>query len=317
MTLALRGGLVAAARVGGVSEDTVVNIENIVGGSAADLLTGDALANRLSGGAGADVLDGRAGVDVADYRDKTGALLVSLNGGIDSIVTVGGVAEDTLRGIETVYGGSGADTLRGDGEANYLHGGEGGDVLKGGRGRDVLDGGLGLDIADYRDKTTAVAVTLNGASNAGVTVGGVAEDTLRSIESVFGGTAVDTLTGDGLANTFRGGEGADVLRGGAGADLFVYAALSDSTVAVAGRDSLTDFAPGDRIDLRLLDANTTAAGDQAFVLGALAAGQAGRLAVTGGAGQWLVEGDVTGDGVADFAITVTSAAAPGAADFRL
>ena len=69
---------------------------------------------------------------------------------------IGGVAEDTIRNIERVYGGSGDDTLTGDGKANLFHGGG---------GEDTLDGGGGSDIADYRDKTVAVAVTLKGASN--------------------------------------------------------------------------------------------------------------------------------------------------------
>ena len=39
---------------------------------------------------------------------------MTLNGGHFVTVTVGGVAEDTIKNIENVYGGSGADTLTGD-----------------------------------------------------------------------------------------------------------------------------------------------------------------------------------------------------------
>ena len=67
-------------------------------------------------------------------------------------------------------------------------------------GNDVLDGGAGIDTADYSDKTASVAVTLNGATDATVKVGGVAEDTIRNIENVIGGSGNDTLTGDGLVN---------------------------------------------------------------------------------------------------------------------
>ena len=98
-------------------------------------------------------------------------------------MTVGGVAEDTIRNIENVIGGSGNDTLTGDGLANALFGNGGNDILKGGGGNDVLDGGTGIDRADYSDKTAAVSVTLNGATNATVKVGGVAEDTIRNIEN--------------------------------------------------------------------------------------------------------------------------------------
>ena len=135
----------------------------------------------------------------ADYSDKTAAVVVTLNGATNATVTVGGVAEDTIRNIENVIGGSGGDTLTGD-ACQCAAGGAGNDVLKGGGGNDVLDGGAGIDTADYSDKTAAVAVTLNGATNATVTVGGVAEDTIRNIENVIGGSGNDTLTGDGLAN---------------------------------------------------------------------------------------------------------------------
>ena len=62
----------------------------------------------------------------------------------------------------------------------------------------------------------------------------------------------------------NGGAGADVLTGGAGADVFRFSALTDSTVAVGGRDTIRDFVSGDKIDLHLIDANASLAGDQAF-----------------------------------------------------
>ena len=62
-------------------------------------------------------------------------------------------------------------------------------------------------------------MTLNGATNATVTVGGVAEDTIRNIENVIGGSGNDTLTGDALANSFIGGAGNDLLKGGGGNDV--------------------------------------------------------------------------------------------------
>ena len=58
----------------------------------------------------------------------------------------------------------------------------------------------GIDVGDYRDKTTAIVVTLNAAANATVNVGGVNEDTIRNIGNSYGGSAGDTLTGDALGN---------------------------------------------------------------------------------------------------------------------
>ena len=209
VAVTLNGATNATVTVGGVAEDTIRNIENVIGGSGDDTLTGDSLANvliggggndMLKGGDGNDTLDGGAGIDTADYSDKTASVAVTLNGATNATVTVGGVAEDTIRNIENVTGGSGDDTLTGDSLANVLVGGGGNDMLKGGGGNDMLDGGAGVDTADYSDKTASVVVTLNGATNATVTVGGVAEDTIRNIENVIGGSGNDTLTGDGLAN---------------------------------------------------------------------------------------------------------------------
>ena len=106
----------------------------------------------LKGGAGADTLDGGAGVDTADYRDKSGCRGRHAERRHNATVKVGGVAEDTIRNIENVIGGTAGDTLTGDGLANVLAGGAATTSLKGGRGADTLDGGAGVDTADYRDQ---------------------------------------------------------------------------------------------------------------------------------------------------------------------
>lgn len=46
-----------------LDEDTIKNIENVVGGSGNDLLNGDSAINKLNGGAGNDALKGGAGAD--------------------------------------------------------------------------------------------------------------------------------------------------------------------------------------------------------------------------------------------------------------
>src|SRR5690349_22897188 len=51
-----------------------------------------------------------------------------------------------------------------------------------------------------------------------------------------------------------------------GADTFVFTAVADSSLAA--RDTITDFQAGiDKIDLSLIDAKTTASGNQAFLFG--------------------------------------------------
>ena len=243
-------------------------------------------------------------------------MALTLDGSKAAIATIGGVAEDVVRDFEIVYSGSGADILTGDALAN---------LFRGGGGADVLDGGGGIDAADYRDKLSAVSVTLRGAGDAVVKVGGAAEDTLRNIEGIYGGNGSDALAGDALDNQFygglgndllRGAGGADLLNGGAGADRFIFVAVGDSTLAAY--DRIVDFngAEGDRIDLSYMDAIAGGADDAFTLTNAFTA--AGQIRVIGvGANLWRVEAEVTGDGKADFFLAVTSTTALTAADFLL
>ena len=185
-------------RLSGVSQKTSSATSKMSSAVRVGFLTGDGLANLIRGGAGADILDGGGGVDTADYRDKTLAVVVTLGGAAGSAVRVGSATEDTIRNFENVLGGSAGDTLTGDDLANFLGGNDGADFLAGGLGNDVLDGGAGIDSADFREKSGAISVTLNGAANAQVIVNGIAEDTLRNVENIFSGSGADTLTGDGL-----------------------------------------------------------------------------------------------------------------------
>ncbi len=202
----------------------------LIGLDGDDTLLGLAGADVLKGDAGADVLDGGAGADSADYRDRGVAVVVTLNGAINAVVTIGGVAEDIVRNVEQVYGGSAGDILTGGVTGNFLNGFNGNDVLKGGGGNDALLGSIGLDTADYRDKTQAVSVTLNANSAVILSVGGVAEDTISNIEVIYGGSAADSLTGDVIGNLFRGGGGADVIDGGGGVDAIAFRDKSAAVV---------------------------------------------------------------------------------------
>lgn len=296
-------------------------IENVVGSELNDTLTGDAGGNVLTGNAGDDSLNGQAGNDVLD----------------------GGVGYDTLygwSGNDTLVGGDGYDVLAGQSGNDSLSGGIDDDYLQGGLGNDTLDGGAGIDWAGYEDATSAVKVDLNltGLQN----TGGGGTDKLISIENVYGSPFNDTLTGDAGANilsgglgndslsggagddilnggagadTLVGGAGADRLTGGDGADRFVYVSLADSTVAAP--DIIIDFVSGsDRIDLSRIDAITGGA-DNAFVFVASFTHKAGQLMTHIVNGHYAVEGDVNGDGLADFTINVESATALKAADFIL
>jgi Ca2+-binding RTX toxin-like protein len=70
----------AQAATGGLGTDTLSSIENVLGGTFADTLTGNAGANKLYGGAGLDTVYGGAGNDVIEGGGDTDGLF----GGADS-----------------------------------------------------------------------------------------------------------------------------------------------------------------------------------------------------------------------------------------
>ncbi|MDX2012577.1 MAG: calcium-binding protein [Myxococcaceae bacterium] len=165
VTVTLGAPGVASTGNGAAMEgDSLTDLENVVGGSGADTLTGNSLANRLTGGAGADTLSGGdgddvfdegaaangadviaggGGIDRVDYSARTTALTVSLDGTANDGAASEG--DDVEADVERVDGGSGNDTLTGNADANELNGNGGDDTLSGLGGRDVLSGGPGND----------------------------------------------------------------------------------------------------------------------------------------------------------------------------
>ncbi|MET3582206.1 Ca2+-binding RTX toxin-like protein, partial [Mesorhizobium robiniae] len=193
----------------GVNEDTIKNIENVTGGSAADALNGDGLANTLIGnagndilkgfagndtfvgGAGNDTMDGGTGLDTVDYsldvragatHGITANLLAAAQGGLAADTVIGSFGDtDHVPNIRNLIGTQFADTILGGGRANVLQGGAGNDVIDGEGGSDTLTGGTGND-------TFAFHLQSGGGGGGGIdtiTDFSVADDTFRLENSVF------------------------------------------------------------------------------------------------------------------------------------
>jgi Ca2+-binding RTX toxin-like protein len=174
---------------------SILGIENVTGGSGADLLTGDDTGNILSGGAGNDTLvgglgndtlTGGAGTDTASYSGDTDSLFISLATGTMQRGLASNPVEHVLVTIENVSSGSGHDGITGNTAANLLDGGGGNDTMSGGSGNDTLLGGDGNDAL----------------------VGGVGND------SINGGAGDDVITynfGNGTDVLVDGSSGTDVL----------------------------------------------------------------------------------------------------------
>jgi Ca2+-binding RTX toxin-like protein len=240
----LDGAFESTILVGVSLEDTLVNIENLLGGTVSDRLTGDGFANKLSGNGGADQLQGMAGLDTLDggtgndfaiYSDKSGVVSVQLDGANFAQVSLNGLLEDNIRNIENVQGGSGNDILFGDGLANQLLGEGGKDKISGGIGDDQLFGG---------DETD----TITGDENNDTIHGDNGDDFLG------GDAGDDHIFGDANNDQINGGLGLDELDGGTGVDTLSYVERTgrlrielrngaDSTVTIDGavEDTIRNF----------------------------------------------------------------------------
>ncbi len=304
----------------------------IIAGNTGGAVNGTGGNDLIVAGAGDDVVVGGGGSDTLSYNSATSGVKLGLAAGPQKTQ---GSGIDSLTGVQNLVGSAFGDTFKGDPGANMLLGGGGtdtvdgrggDDLIAGGAGKDTLVGGSGIDTVSYFDATAKVTVSL-ALTTAQIT-GGAGTDTLSGFENLIGSDFGDSLAGDGKANmicgglgndTLTGGGGADTLYGGAGADIFVFLSLTDSKTTVSGQDQVMDFssAQSDKIDLSAIDANTSAAGDNAFVLAASFTHTKGQLISTAKTGGYLVQGDVNGDGLADFALFVHAATPLTAADFIL
>jgi Ca2+-binding RTX toxin-like protein len=276
------------------------NIENFTGTSAgAQGVYGNALDNVIRMGAGGDlvVLDG-GGNDRVD------------GGGGNDFLYFGGA----FAAGDRADGGAGSDTVALLGNYALAFGAD--DLVSIERlavyssGNAAAPNGYSLVMHDGNvaagTKLTVVAQSLLAGETlmfdgAAETDGGF---------NVRAGRGDDTITGGAGADTVWGNLGADTLKGGAGADVFEYRAAAESTAA--SRDTILDFAKGDKINLGGIDADGDAANGNskfAFIGGAAFSGTAGELRVSQDpnlAHAWLVEGDTDGDRVADFSLIVVA-----------
>lgn len=204
--------------VGGIAEDTIDDIESIIGGSAADSLRGNQSDNVFRGREGDDVLYAFGGND-------------DVQGGAGNDRLAGGLGTDTLRG------GSGDDT--------YINPRAGEDTVieSDNGGIDTIQSDISFSLRDIAnverlDLTGTADIDATGSDNHDFISGNAGDNRL------FGGVGRDTINAGAGDDTLIGGKGNDRLSGGEGADVFVFAQ------SVTNVDLIKDFSVAeDRFDL--------------------------------------------------------------------
>lgn len=172
----------------------------------------------------------------------------------------------------------------------------------------ATDANGGTSEQTFKLNVTDKIESIKGSAKSETLNGGIGADRLLGMDgndSLFGGIGNDILIGGG---------GGDKLHGGAGADKFAFETVQDSFGSNAKtRDSIFDFSSleKDRIDLSSIDANTNAAGNQAFTFIGNSAfhGKAGELRFEKKASDTYIYADVNGDKKADLTIHLDDAVA--------
>jgi Ca2+-binding RTX toxin-like protein len=191
----------------GLSEDDLINIEDLQGSRFDDLLVGNDEKNIIFGMDGNDTIYGGAGNDI-------------LNG---------------VGGNDVVYGGEGDD---------HLLGGDG-DLLQGGAGADIIDGG-DSDFAVYTDSKEAVFIDLSETAPQ-ARGGDAEGDKLNFINHIIGSDYGDEIMGNWSDNILIGGGGDDTLRGYEGDDTLMGGNGDDTLKGGNGDDTLIGDAGADRM----------------------------------------------------------------------
>ncbi len=232
----------------GENDNVHSDVENVIGGTTTDALTGSSAANRLEGrggsdtllgvggsdvldgGSGGDTIGGGAGVDTVTYAGRAAPVTVNLDGFTND--GEDGENDTVQTDVENLIGGSGDDSLTGNGAAN---------VLDGGLGADVMDGGDGIDTVTYASRTGDVRVDSDPIAKDGEVAEG---DTVGDdIENLTGGAGDDKLTALTGPSVITGGAGDDLLFGSSEPDKFV-AGPGDDTMDGGGGTDLYDGGSG-------------------------------------------------------------------------
>ena len=234
-----------------IGTDTILNFENVWGGSGNDVLRGNNADNQLLGGAGDDriiyygaghdVIDGGTGIDTADFRGNVGVTIDLMDSSRNSALN-GALANLTLISIENLIGTSLADNLYGNDVDNLFMTVEWASGQARTDRQDLVDGRGGSDTLSFADRDGPMQSDGLFAYRLDNQPGGLVIGATRmiSIENWIGSRFGDSLSGTNDANRIDGAAGDDSLRGHGGDDVLI------------GGDGVDQFDGGDGWDIAVI-----------------------------------------------------------------
>ncbi|WP_165837722.1 beta strand repeat-containing protein [Zavarzinia aquatilis] len=222
----------------GLGNDTLIDIENVIGTAGADDIAGDEGANRLDGGAGDDILRGRGGDDTYVVDSAGDTVVEGRDDGHDTVLALSSTYRLGARVEDLTFIGVGDFNGVGNTLANTITGGAGDDVLNGGRGADLMRG-LGGDDTYIVDDAGDI---VEEAADGGI-------DTVQSTLSYSLGAEIENLLLRGSARiNGTGNEQDNILTGNAGNNILQGLGGSDALFGKAGNDKLEGGDGGDLLD---------------------------------------------------------------------
>ena len=286
-----------------IGTDTILNFENIWGGSGNDVLRGNNTDNELRGGAGndhfiqfgtgRDIFDGGRGIDTADFRGNVSVTIDLMDNSRNSAIS--GIGTLTLISIENLIGTALADNLYGNNGDNLFIDVEWAEGQARTDRQDVVDGRGGNDTVSFADRNGPIhSVSLSAFRTdnqpGGLVIGGLR---MTSIENWIGSRFGDYLSGTDDANRIDGGDGDDTLFGHGGDDILIGGNGVDQLDGGNGFDIAVIGGTADlTIDFNVLADNSgtvTWAGERfRSIEGVVGGSGADRL--TGGAGDDYLDG---------------------------
>lgn len=265
--------------------------DELFGGAGSDTLLGGSGDDKLTGGAGKDILTGNGGIDFFAFTNVTDSVIGNQRDVITDFVR--GEDKIDLRALDINLGTGAIDqfVFVGEGPANlqasagqlkYYH--AGGNTIVAGRTFGSPDGRVDFQIQLSGELELTKEDFLGLAAGSGDT-----------------GTIAD--------ETFFSGAGRNTFIGGGGNDTFVISNADQSKYHNNPVwDIITDWADGDKVDLRGLDANATTPTDDAYSTALYGTATRnvtlGQIKIFEQGGSTFVVADTTGDTLADIKIEI-------------